>query len=56
MTDEISAAQTKINELNAFVLQAENKIAETSKNFNASFNTINSEISTDIEKIKQYIQ
>lgn len=56
LTDEISAAQTKINELNAFVLQAENKIAETSKNFIASFNTINSEINTDIEKIKQYIQ
>ena len=56
MTDEISAAQTKINELNAFVLQAENKIAETSKNFIASFNTINTEINTDIEKIKQYIQ
>lgn len=56
MTDEISAAQAKINELKAFVLQAENKIAETSKNFVASYNTISAEINTDIEKIKQYIQ
>ncbi|MFN8283736.1 MAG: hypothetical protein U0U67_11005 [Chitinophagales bacterium] len=56
LTDEISAAQTKINELNAFVLQAEAKIADTSKNFIASYNSISSEISTDIEKIKQYIQ
>jgi predicted nuclease with TOPRIM domain len=56
MTDEISAAQAKINELKAFVLQAENKIAETSKNFVASYNTISTEINTDIEKIKQYIQ
>ncbi len=56
LTDEISAAQTKINELNAFVLQAETKIAETSKNFIASYSSISTEISTDIEKIKQYIQ
>ena len=56
MTDEISAAQAKINELQAFIIQAESKISETSQNFVASYITVSSEITSDIEKIKQHIQ
>lgn len=56
LTDEISAAQAKINELQAFVIQAEQKIADTSKNFISSYNSITAEINFDIEKINQYIQ
>ena len=56
LTDEISAAQAKINELQAFIIQAESKISETSQNFVASYITVSSEITSDIEKIKQHIQ
>ncbi len=55
LTEDIAAAQAKINELQAFVIQAEQKVAETSKNFISSYNSITSEINFDIEKIKQYI-
>lgn len=56
LTDEISAAQAKINELQAFIIQAESKISETSQNFVASYISVSSEITSDIEKIKQHIQ
>lgn len=55
LTDEISALQQKMNEIQSHIIQATQKIQATSANFEASYQKIASDIKADVEKINQHI-
>ncbi|HNF48341.1 MAG TPA: hypothetical protein PLF48_03095 [Chitinophagales bacterium] len=55
LTDEISALQQKMNEIQSHIIQATQKIQATSANFEASYQKIASDIKADVAKINQHI-
>ncbi len=56
LTEEIRQHQNEVEELNKFIHSSEQRINETTLNFESSFNTLMSQLDQDAQKLKQYIK
>ena len=56
LTKELTASETKLKTIQDGIDNASLKINKTKKNFDVSFNYLKGQISTDIEKMKNYLK